>query len=264
MLSPPRLLAVLAGLALLASGGVLGAAQYATLSGYESTTGTVERAQVEMIPNKVFRGNLTSETLFDTDLYAPNVSYTYTVDGETYTAENVAPGTDMVMGDRDRLVAALGSVHTGARTVRYHPDDPADAYLLKRLAFFPAGVLALCGLLVIADGLTPRARTLRLVTAWVPLDTLARLPGFDVATAADAADDPMAILSAKRTWAGIDPAPFRGTAGTAVWLLCYLGITDLVLAYVVVSSPPYDLWVAGAAGVVAVGLARLWFSRVLD
>lgn len=262
MLSPPRLLAVLVGATLLLSGGLLGTAQYAMLSGYESTTGTVERANIDIIPYEVFRPNATTGSLGDQELYAPNVTYTYTVDGETYTGENVAPGTDMVMGDRGRLAGALGGVERGMRTVYYHPDEPADAHLLPRLAFFPAGVLALCGLLVIADSLTPRARVVRLVTAWIPLDTLARLPGSDAAAAIDAAEDPTAILSARRVWAGIDPAPFRGAAGTAVWLLCYLCITDLALAYFLLSSPPYDLSVTAALGVVVAGLARLGFSRL--
>lgn len=263
MLSPPRMLAVLVGAALLLSGGLLGTVQYAALADYESTTGTVERATIENYSAEGASG-LSLIARSGETLYVPNVSYTYTVDGETYTGRTVASRTDMVMGDRTKLSAALATVEPGTRTVYYHPSEPADAHLLQSLAFFPAGMLALCGLLAIADGLTPRVRLVRLLTALFPLETLEQLPGVDTTPATGFVENPTEILTAKRTWAGVDPAPFRGSASVAVWLLCYLFITDLIVAYFLVSSPPYDLWAVAAAAVVVAGVARLGFSRVLD
>jgi hypothetical protein len=254
---------VLVGLLLLVSGGLVGGVEYATLTQYESTTGTVEHARIQNVTDTSGRSDLSLLGSAGEQLYEPNVTYTYTVNGERYTGANVAAGTGMVMGDRTKLAAALGDVQAGSQTVYYNPNNPGDAHLLQRLSFFPAGILVLCGLLIVADALTPRTRLIRLVTAWVPLRTLERVPGVDTAMPTGAAEDPTEILSAKRTWAGIDPAPFRGRAGEAVWVLCYLFTIDLVLAYFLLSAPPYDLWAVATAFVAPAGFARLGFKRVL-
>ena len=264
MLSPPRRVTLLVALTLFLAGGVLSVAQYNTLSTYESTTGTVETVGIENLSNDAVPSGLGAVTMAGETLYAPNVTYTYTVDGETYTSRNVAAGTDMVMGDQQKLAAALTSISPGTTTVYYHPDDPGDAHLLQHFDFFPAGILLMCGFLAMADTLTPRPRLIRLVTSMVPLETLEQLPGVDEQPMAGAVDDPMAVLSAKHMWRGIDPAPFRGGASTAVWLFCYLLIIDLVVGYLLLSSPPYDLWAAGAAFVVLAGLGRIAFTNVLQ
>lgn len=260
MLSPPRRVTLLFALALVVGGGVLAAAQFERLAAYESTTGTVERADVEVVANDTFDG----ATGAPQTLYGPNVSYTYTVDGTRYTGGNVASGTDMVTDNRRQLTASLSSVDPGLTTVYYHPDDPGDAHLLRHLDFAPAGILLMVGFLAMADTLTPKPRIIRLVTSLVPIETLERLPVVNDPAMARAVDDPMAVLSAKRTWRGTDPAPFRGGAGDAVWLFCHLLITDLVVAYYLLSQPPYDLWAVAAVLVVFAGLARLGFKRVVD
>jgi len=253
---------VLVGLALLVSGGLLGAVQYAALAEYEPTTGTVEHARIDVVSNDTFGSNISLDGAPDGRLYEPNVTYSYTVDGETYTGMNVASRTGMTMSDRDKLAAILTPISPGGQTVYYDPANPGDAHLLQHLDFFPAGVLMLFGVLVVADAITPRARLVRLVTAWVPLASLERLPG--VTPPADTVDDPMAILTAKRAWDGVDAAPFRGRASDAIWVFCLLLIVDIVVAYFLLSEQPYDLWALAAALVVPVGLARLGFARFVD
>ena len=264
MPSPPRALGIIVGLTLIVAGGTLAAAQYDSLAEYESTTATVQTAGIEPLPNDTFQQDFSALTRAGERIYVPNVTYTYTVDGERYTGTNVAAGTDIAMGDRDKITAALAGVQRGPATVYYHPSEPADSHLLRHLEFFPAGVLLLCGFLVTTDALTPRPRLTRALAALFPLETLERLPGVDSNTATGDVGDPTEILTAKRAWAGTDPAPFRGRAGAAIWLLCYLLITDIIVAYFLLSSPPYDLWAVAAAGVVFAGLARLGFSRVID
>lgn len=264
MLSPPRVFGLVVATVLLVSGGALAVAQYSALAEYESTTGTVETAGIAVVPEDSVRPDLSNATISGERLYVPNVTYTYTVDGETYTGGNVASGTDIMMGDRNKTAAALSSVQPGPTTVYYHPSDPTDAHLLRHLDFFPAGILLTCGFLVVADAVTPRPRLARLFTTWLPLETLERLPGVEAAATTEEVGDPTEILTAKRTWAGVDPAPFRGGAARAIWLFCLLLVTDIVLAYFLVSAPPYDLWAVAAGGVVAAGVGRLGFSRILQ
>jgi len=264
MLSPPRLIGVLVGLVLLVSGGALGAVEYATLADYEATTGTVEHAGIDNASQNSSRDTLPVNGIGEARVYSPNVSYTYTVDGETYTGSNVATGTEMMMADRNRLDAVLESVRPGSQTVYYNPANPTDAHLMQRLPFFPAGLLALCGFLAVTDSLTTRMRLIRLITSWVPLTTLERVPGVETAMPTGAIEDPTAILTAKRTWAGTDLAPFRGRSAAAIWVLCYLFIIDIILAYFLLSAPPYDIWAALAALVVPVGFARLGYTHILD
>lgn len=259
MLSPPRRVTLLFALALVVGGGVLAAAQFERLAAYESTTGTVQTDDIRIVSNDTFDG----ATGAPQTLYGPNVSYTYTVDGERYTGANVASGDSMVMEDRDQLSAALADVDTGMTTVYYHPDEPGDAHLLRHFDFAPAGILLMCGFLAMADTLTPEPRIIRFVTSLVPIETLERLPVVNDPAMAQAVDDPMAVLSAKQQWTGTDAAPFRGGAGDAIWLFSYLLITDLVVGYYLLSQPPYDLWAVAAVLVVFAGLARLVYKRVV-
>lgn len=250
MPSPPRVLGLLIALALLVSGVALAAGQHHRLSGYESTTGTLETARVE--------------TLAVNTAYSPDVTYTYTVDGERYSAENVASGTTLITGDREKLESVLAVRQAGPATVYYDPGNPSDAHLLHHYRFFPGAFLLVCGLLVLTDTLTPNLRLVRFLTSWVPIERLERVPGVEPRTVAHAPDDPTAILENKQTWTEGERAPIRGGAVPAVWLLCYLFMADLALAYFWLASWPYDLWVVVTLFAVFAGCMRLLFSRLLD
>lgn len=249
MLSPPRALGLIIGLTLLVSGGVLAAGQYHRISGYDSTTATMERAEIETIAVNA--------------AYSPDVAYTYTVDGERYTGDNVAAGTGIVTGNRERLESVL-EASAGTTTVYYDPENPADAHLVPRYNFFPGGVLLVCGLLVLTDTLTPKLRAVSALTSLFPIDLLERVPGVEVRTVAHAPDDPTAILATQQTWTGGALAPIRGGAVPAVWLLCYLFVTDITIVYFWFSSWPYDLWGVLTPFVAVAGIFRLGFARLLD
>jgi hypothetical protein len=276
MVSPPRTLGLVVALTLLVSGGVLAVDQYRQVSAYESTTATVERARIDTVSDvgegeRAPSGSLLGEqnqldnNRLDDAAYAPNVTYTYTVDGRTYTGENVAIGTDMVTGNREKLEAILSMRQSGATTtVYYQPTEPGDAHLLQRYRFFPAGLLLVFGLLVLTDTLTPNLRFVRFLTSWLPISTLERIPGVETTAARDAPDDPEAILESQRTWAGEDPAPVRGGATLPAWILCYLFIADIAIVYFALSSRPYDLWVVVALFAVFTGLMRIGFRRLLN
>lgn len=249
MLSPPRALGLIIGLTLLVSGGVLAASQYYRISGYESTTGTMERAEIE--------------TIAENAAYSPDVTYTYTVDGDRYTGENVAAGTGIITGNRQRLDAVIPP-SAGTATVYYDPQNPADAHLLPRYNFFPGGVLLVCGLFVLADTLTPKLRVVSTLTSLFPIDLLERVPGVEPRTVGHAPDDPTAILENQRSWTHGEQAPIRGGAVPAVWLLSYLLMGDLTIAYFWLSSWPYDLSGVLTPIVVVAGIMRLGFARLLD
>ena len=250
MLSPPRMLGLIVALTLLLSGGVLAAGQHHRLSGYESTTGTMETARID--------------TLAVETAYAPDVTYTYTVDGERYYGENVASGMTIVTGNREKLESVLAVGQTGTRTVYYDPGNPDDAHLLHHYRFFPGAFLLVCGLLVLTDTITPNLRLVRFLTSWIPIETLERMPGVEPRTVTHAPDDPTAILENQRTWTEGERAPIRGGAVPAVWLLCYLFMTDLSVADFWLVSWPYDLWVVFTLFGVFAGCMRLTFSRLLD
>lgn len=237
------------GLTLLVSGGVLAASQYHRISGYESTTGTIERAQIQIIAVDA--------------AYAPDVTYRYTVDGERYYGENVAAGTGIITGNREKLESVLPPT-AGTTTVYYDPRNPGNAYLHPRYNFFPGGVLLVSGLFVLTDTLTPKLRFVRSLTSLFPIDLLERMPGVEPRTVAHAPDDPTAILENQQRWSGGGEAPIRGGAVPAVWFLCYLFMADVTIAYFWLSNWPYDLWGVLTPLVVAAGVMRLGFANLLD
>lgn len=273
MPSPPRVLGLVVALTLLVSGGVLATGQYYRLSGYESTTATVERAQIQPQYTDGFDSDQASTTaeqgvqqpeygLRDV-VYRPNVTYSYTVDGERYTGDNVALGTDIVTHNRSAVASLLPVRRAGATTtVYYDPDEPDDAHLLHRYSFFPSGLLLVAGLLVLTDTLTPNLRFVRFLTGKMPFATLERVPGVERTALSEFSDDPTAILESLDRWEGTGQSPVRERASPAVWVLCYLFIADLGLLYVALSSRPYDLWATVPFFAVGAGFMRLAFSRL--
>jgi len=254
---------------LLVSGGALTAGQYYRLSGYEATTGTVESTGVEQ-DTAYGPSPVGEEGEDDLDgvkhyIYSPDLTYSYSVDGERYTSSKVATGTDIVTANRSELTAILPARRPGATaTVYYDPEDPSDAHLLQRYRFFPAGVLLLAGLLVLTDTLTPNLKFVNFLTNRVPFATLERLPGVERTALSKFPDDPTAILDSLRQWEGDEPAPIRAAASPAVWVLCYLFLVDITIGYFVLSSRPYDLWAMVPLFAAAVGTMRLTFLRLQD
>jgi hypothetical protein len=121
-----------------------------------------------------------------------------------------------------------------------------------------------CGLLVLTDTLTPNPRFVRFLTTLLPIATLERMPGVEPRTVPHAPDDPTAILENQQRWTDGEQAPIRGGAVPAVWLLCYLFMTDLAIAYFWLADWPYDFWVVVTMIGVFAGVMRLVFSQLLD
>jgi len=268
MLKQPRVLGSLIALALLVSGGVLVAGQCYRLSGYETTTGTMESTGVERgtaygpAPPGEEQDDLNGVRHYT---YSPDISYSYSVDGERYTGSKFATGTAIVTANRTAVTAIFPARQPGATaTVYYDPDDPSDAHLLQRYRFFPAGVLLAAGLLVLADTLTPNLKFVNFITDRVPFATLERVPGVERTALSNFPEDPTAILDSLRQWEGGEPAPIRAAASPAVWLLCYLLLVDIVIGYLALSNPPYDRWAVLPLFAAAIGGMRMAFLRLLD
>jgi len=266
---------LIVALTLLVSGGVLATGHHYRLSGYESTTATMERVQIQPQYTGGFDSNRANSTAdrgahqpelgLSNVVYRPNVTYRYTVDGEQYTGENVAFGTDIVTDNRSEVATLLPARRAGATTtVYYDPDAPDDAHLLHRYRFFPGGILLVAGLLVLTDTLTPNLRFVSFLTGKIPFATLERVPAVERTALTDPSADPTAVLEGLRTWERTEQAPIRSSASPAVWVLCYLLLVDLAIGYYVLSSRPYDFWATVPLFAAAAGFMRLAFLGLVD
>ncbi|MFU1779821.1 DUF3592 domain-containing protein [Haloarcula japonica] len=265
MLSPRRSVALLLALALLASGTVLGVSQYSTATGYAATAGTVESVQMDSYTE------ISRPTLGGNRYFRPNVTYTYRIEGQTYTGHDIAFGTDTDTNQRDRATRVLSNYDDGSSvTVRYDPDAPGDAYLVQRFDFFPAGVLIALGLLLLGDALTPRTRWLRLVLSKIPLNQTERAPFSTPDTDNGVPDDPTQILDRDDTTVSesegsdSDPdAPVGGRWAIVLWMLCSLAALGTVGVYLAVSKPPHNLTAYATAIVTIMGFGRFAYHRLI-
>lgn len=257
MFSPGRKAAVVLALVLVSGGALVGLTQLRAVRAHQPTTGTVTAAQMDS-----YNSGVGARASGETTYYRPNVTYEYTVDGETYTSENIAFGKEIDTNSRDRATGVLSKFDTGSSvTVYYDPTNPADAYLIPRLDFFPAGGLVVSGLLLFADALTPWSRVARLVLARVPLAMRAGGRFAAESPNAPGADDPTAILEARASLDAPRTAPLWGRDASMVWILCGLGIILTVLAYLGASHPPYDVLALLMLGIPTFLVVRV-FARV--
>jgi len=259
VLSPRRSVALLLALALLTAGTGLAVSQYLTATGYDTATGTVETVEMDSYTE------IGRPTLGGNQYYQPTVTYTYRVDGRTYTGSDIAFGSDVDTNQRDRAARVLQNYAEGEPvTVYYDPANPADAYLVQRFDFFPAGVLVAFGLLLLGDALTPRTRWVRFVLSKLPLNQSERGP-FEQSNADDGVpDDPTRILDqeAPGNNSSEDDAPVGGRWAVVLWSLCGLAALGTVAAYLAVSRPPYDLLAYATAIVTVLGAGRFAYRRV--
>lgn len=254
MLSPGRKLAVAVALLLLLGGATLGLWQVQTAQSYRETTGTVTDASLES-----YDPGGGTRTGTDTTRYRLAISYEYTVDGESYTASNVAFGSVLDTTSRSRAERVRGQFAAGEPvTVYYDPADPSQAYLLPRFDFLPAGGLVIAGLLVLADALTPWSRVTRALLRRVPVTMYIGSRFRTERPATVGIENPTAILDVRETLDAPKTAPLSGADASAVWLCCGLGILLTVLSYLHVSAPPYDI-----AAMAVLSLPLLLVGRVL-
>ncbi|MBV0924387.1 DUF3592 domain-containing protein [Halomicroarcula limicola] len=242
MLGPRRSVALLLAVALLLLGGWFAGQQYVAATTYERTAGTVQSAEMET--SQRVGGGI---RLGGDQYYRPNVTYSYRVEGRSYTGRNVALGGEVDTNARGRAAEVLNRYSTGEEiTVHYDPDAPERAYLSRRFAFFPGGVLFAAGLLLLGDALTPRTRVIGFVLARIPLGPEGRRSDGEERRHA-VPDDPTAILDGRGSPTSlsvspepVDAAPLTGRAAQAAWLAVGLGILATVVGFVAVSRPPYD------------------------
>ena len=237
MFSPGRKLAVVVALLLLVGGGTMGLMQLRAVRSHHQTTGTVTATGMDTA-----EGGAAVRTSGETTFYRPTVSYTYTVDGESYTAEKIMFGTEVSTNGEDRAQRVRSQFETGESvTVYYDPASPGEAFLIPRMDFFPAGGLMVAGLLLFADALTPWSKLARILLARLPLTMH---PGSRFSTEspnAVARENPTAIQEARRAVDQPRTAPLWGADASAVWLACGVCITLTVVGYLHFSRPPYDV-----------------------
>jgi len=235
MLSPGRKVAVLLALVLLLSGGIIGFSQYRSVRDAHTTTGTVTDVEMERYESGV-------RTSGETTTYEPQVTYTYTVDGETYTGDDIAFGSEFDTNSRERATDLVSQFEAGSSvTVYYNPADPDQAYLIPQFDFLPAGALIAAGLLLFADSLTPWSRVSRAVITRIPLSMHLGSRFATEGLGAVSAENPTAILEARQTMNAPRTAPLWGPDASAVWLACGLCILLTVVGYLQLSRPPYDV-----------------------
>ena len=240
-------------LVLVLVGGGLLAHQHWKVTTYEQTTGTVQIATMD------------SEMRYDDDSaggerhYEPRVVYGYVVDGRTYTNDDISVGSDTFTERRQDADTVLDPYEQGgSTTVYYDPADPASSFLAPRYEFFPGGVLFALGMLLLADGLTPRTRVTKLLFSRVPvLGSTDSAPS--VSDRSGVPKDPTAVLDddADRTESDTEDstAPVDGHRATAVWIGAGLLVLVAVGAFVLVSLPPHpmSLILTGVGATIALG-----------
>jgi hypothetical protein len=107
-------------------GALLLLGRHWTTYNWPSTLGTVERISVEPVGDP-------EDSRAPGERFRPNVSYTYTVDGNAYTASQVTV-FDWVYRteERARGLLAEAEIRSGERApVYYDPDDPETAVLVR-------------------------------------------------------------------------------------------------------------------------------------
>ncbi|MEX2443890.1 MAG: DUF3592 domain-containing protein [Alkalispirochaeta sp.] len=115
-----------AGIFLLAAGLLL--SQHIETLQWPSTLGTVERVVLAPASDP-------DDSRSPGERFRPQVSYTYEVDGKTYTAEHVAV-FDWIYRDRRRASEYLQQFDIAARNrvpVYYDPENPEEAILIRHI-----------------------------------------------------------------------------------------------------------------------------------
>ncbi|MFB6140005.1 MAG: DUF3592 domain-containing protein [Halosimplex sp.] len=80
-----------------------------------------------------------------------DVTYRYTVDGQTYESDNVYPGGQPSKDNADKIVSQYPPGATV--TAHYNPDDPSQAFLIKdRHIMFSLMLVGMGGISLLAVG----------------------------------------------------------------------------------------------------------------
>lgn len=109
------------GLPFAALGGYMWMEQTERIDSYETTEATVVSSTVGVSPGG------------DDTTYYPDVTYEYTVGGQTYESTNVLPGAGRTSRSGDWARTVVEDHPEGETvTVHYDPADPSNAFLVPR------------------------------------------------------------------------------------------------------------------------------------
>jgi len=130
---------IVVGAAAAGFGGYMWMEQGERINSYESTEATVLSSEVEVEVDRT--GDGTERT------YYPEITYEYTVDGQTYENSNVMPGPGQSSTGQNRA-NNLVEDHPEGETVTayYDPENPSNSFLVKNQQLMFLGVAAFGGL----------------------------------------------------------------------------------------------------------------------
>ena len=132
---------IVAGAAAAGFGGYMWVEQGEQINSYESTEATVISSQVDVERQTNPDSGGTDRT------YHPDVTYEYTVDGETYESSNVMPGPGRSASGKNRAQNIVDDHPEGETvTAYYDPENPSNAFLVKNRQLKFIGVAAFGGL----------------------------------------------------------------------------------------------------------------------
>ena len=136
---------IVAGAAAAGFGGYMWMEQGERIDSYESTEATVLSSEVDV----EVRNDPDSSGRERT--YYPEVTYEYTVDGQTYESSNVMPGPGRSSTGENRA-ESLVEDHPEGETVTayYDPENPSNAFLVKNQQLLFLGIAAFGGIFVLA------------------------------------------------------------------------------------------------------------------
>ncbi|KTG08380.1 hypothetical protein AUR64_19300 [Haloprofundus marisrubri] len=232
---------------LVVGGGAWVVDQQLTADSFAETTGTVESAQLDSHEDTSARISIWGDRE-----YEPNVTYTYTVDGQQHRNDRVSYRGDTESNMQWRISSLVSDYSSGAETtVHYNPDDPSTSYLREQFSFLPY-VPLLLGLLVGAEYLTPGTYWIRRLRSVVSENSSSRR--------GDEWNDPESLdtESVNNTDNGAKnhDAPVSGSMAAVVWVGFVLLAGALLVQYALASARPYGLLLYAAIIGITVVAAR--------
>jgi hypothetical protein len=134
------LVIIVAGAAAAGFGGYMWMEQGERIDSYEEVDATVLSSAVD-----VERRNDPDDGTDRT--YYADITYEYTVDGETYESSNVMPGPGRSSSGENRAENIVADYPEGETvTAYYDPDDPSNAFLVKNRQLLFLGMAGFGGL----------------------------------------------------------------------------------------------------------------------
>lgn len=135
---------IVAGAAFAGFGGFIWMEQGEQIDSYESTEATVLSSEVDVdVRND-------PDSSADKRTYTAEVTYEYSVDGETYESSNVFPGPGESSSGQNQAENIVDDHPEGETVTAYHdPENPSDSFLIKDRQIMFLGMAGFGGLFVL-------------------------------------------------------------------------------------------------------------------